>query len=69
MADIKNYTLNFGSGRAPSALDFVFTKSAYTAACGGGSGRAPSALDFVFTKSACAEVQRDPARSDKVVYG
>jgi len=29
MADIKNYTLNFGSGRAPCALDFAGAKSAY----------------------------------------
>jgi len=28
MADIKNYTLNFGSGRALGALDFAFAKSA-----------------------------------------
>jgi hypothetical protein len=28
MADIKNYTLNFGSGRALRALDFAFAKSA-----------------------------------------
>lgn len=28
MADIKNYTLNFGSGRALRALDFAGAKSA-----------------------------------------
>jgi hypothetical protein len=28
MADIKNYTLNFGSGRALGALDFAGAKSA-----------------------------------------
>ncbi len=30
MADIKNYTLNFGSGRALRALDFAGAKSACT---------------------------------------
>ena len=30
MADIKNYTLNFGSGRALRALDFAGAKSAFT---------------------------------------
>jgi hypothetical protein len=30
MADIKNYTLNFGSGRALRALDFAVAKSAFT---------------------------------------
>jgi hypothetical protein len=30
MAEIKNYTLNFGSGRALCALDFADAKSACT---------------------------------------
>jgi hypothetical protein len=30
MAEIKNYTLNFGSGQALRALDFAGTKSACT---------------------------------------
>jgi hypothetical protein len=30
MAEIKNYTLNFGSGRALRALDFAHAKSACT---------------------------------------
>jgi len=30
MAEIKNYTLNFGSGRALRALDFAGAKSACT---------------------------------------
>jgi len=30
MADIKNYTLNFGSGCALRALDFACAKSAFT---------------------------------------
>jgi hypothetical protein len=30
MADIKNYTLNFGSGRALRAFDFALAKSACT---------------------------------------
>jgi hypothetical protein len=30
MAEIKNYTLNFGSGRALGALDFAGAKSACT---------------------------------------
>lgn len=30
MAEIKNYTLNFGSGRALRALDFADAKSACT---------------------------------------
>ncbi|MBL8329075.1 MAG: hypothetical protein JNJ71_09510 [Rubrivivax sp.] len=29
MADIKNYTLNFGCGRARCALDFAGAKSAF----------------------------------------
>jgi hypothetical protein len=29
MAEIKNYTLNFGCGRALRALDFACAKSAY----------------------------------------
>jgi len=30
MADIKNYTLNFGSGRARCALNFAGAKLAFT---------------------------------------
>jgi hypothetical protein len=30
MAEIKNYTLNFGSGRLLCSLDFAVSKSAFT---------------------------------------
>ena len=30
MAEIKNYTLNFGCGRAQGALNFAFAKLAFT---------------------------------------
>ena len=69
MADIKNYTLNFGYGRALRALDFAGAKSACADATGVGYGRALCALDFAGAKSACAEIERGSMTSTEVAYG
>jgi hypothetical protein len=69
MAEIKNYTLNFGFGRLLRSLDFAGAKSACTAAFGGGFGRLLRSLDFACAKSACTEVQRNPGARPEVCGG